>query len=94
MLENWPPLNGLRLATHNDLCRIAFVAAAGFYHTAYFQYHRAHFNNHPEDTVASYYANYLKSLDDPCTIMLVAEDIVQDDEIKHVYPSLQSIYPK
>jgi hypothetical protein len=46
-----PALDGVRLATPEDLARIATVAAAGFFHSPTFHYQRIYHAAYPDDTL-------------------------------------------
>jgi hypothetical protein len=84
-----PSLNGLRLATMEDLQRIATVAAAGFFHSPTFQYQRRRHAEYPDDTLLSYWKEYAASILDPQCIVLVAEDRLVAAEGKQVYDALR-----
>ncbi|KAJ4297709.1 hypothetical protein N0V90_005604 [Kalmusia sp. IMI 367209] len=84
-----PTLDGVRLATPDDLPRIATVAAAGFYHSPTFHYQRVHHAAYPDDTLRSYLSEYQRAIVDPASVVLVAEDIIDDREGDHVYPALR-----
>jgi hypothetical protein len=84
-----PPFEGVRLATLDDLSRIATVAAAGFFHSPTFQYQRLYHAEYPDDTLSSYSAQYKTSILDPATVVLVAEDIVKPTEGAYVYEALR-----
>ena len=84
-----PPLDGLRLATMEDLPRIATVAAAGFFHSPTFQYQRSHYAEFPDDTLLSYWNEYAESILDPLCIVLVVEDRLVDTESNQVYDALR-----
>lgn len=47
-------VDNIRLATLNDLSRIATVAAAGFFWSPVFQFQRPYYAEFPEDTLFSY----------------------------------------
>jgi len=84
-----PPFEHVRLATAKDLPRIAAVAAAGFYWSPVFQYQRPYFASYPEDTVSSYFAEYQAALQDPGSVVIVSEDIVEETETEHLYEALR-----
>ncbi|KAF2740992.1 hypothetical protein EJ04DRAFT_454341 [Polyplosphaeria fusca] len=84
-----PPFDNIRLATLEDLPRIATVAAAGFFWSPTFQFQRPHHASFPEDTLSSYWRCYLSELQDPAAAVLVAEDVGEQDERSHVYDALR-----
>ncbi|KAF1963006.1 hypothetical protein CC80DRAFT_487429 [Byssothecium circinans] len=84
-----PPFDGLRLATLDDLARIATVAAAGFFHSPSFQFQRRYHAEYPDDTLSSYWTQYRTSILDPACVVLVAEDTLNENERAHVYEALQ-----
>ncbi|KAF2636391.1 hypothetical protein P280DRAFT_459722 [Massarina eburnea CBS 473.64] len=84
-----PPFDDLRLATLEDLPRIATVAAAGFFHSPTFRYQRVYHAEYPDDTLASYWAEYRSSILNPACAVLVAEDTFAEDEGRHVYEALR-----
>ncbi|KAH7075702.1 hypothetical protein BKA63DRAFT_469992 [Paraphoma chrysanthemicola] len=88
-----PNIDGVRLATFADLERIAIVAAAAFFWSPTFRFQRPWYREHPEDTIASYLADYTAALKDPACAVLVAEDDLEADEAGHVYEALRSAYP-
>ncbi|KAF2689293.1 hypothetical protein K458DRAFT_413590 [Lentithecium fluviatile CBS 122367] len=83
-----PSFDGLRLATMDDLPRIATVAAAGFFHSPTFQFQRGRYAEYPDDTLLSYWKDYHASILDPGCIVLVAEDKLVDAEGEKVYDAL------
>ena len=83
----------LRLATLQDITRIGVVAAAGFYHAPFFRFERPNFNRFPQDTLASYRAEYRRAILDPMSAVLVVEDEYEKDELKRVYDELRVVYP-
>jgi len=84
-----PSFDRLRLATMEDLPRIATVAAAGFFHSPTFQYQRRRYAEYPDDTLLSYSTQYAASILDPQCIVLVAEDRLVDTEGGQVYDALR-----
>ncbi|ORY00360.1 hypothetical protein BCR34DRAFT_112754 [Clohesyomyces aquaticus] len=93
-MPQYPPLepfNTLRLATLNDLPRVALVAAAGFYHSPTFQFQRPYYAEFPHDTVAAYWNEYRKAILDPATVVLVSEDMWDPNESQAVYEALRRI---
>ena len=89
MTSKYPALGDLRFALPSDIDRIALVAAAGFYHSTFFPYYRPRYHEFPQDTVASYRAEYMKDICDPQTVVLVALDDFWAHEIHCVYNALQ-----
>ena len=76
-----PPFpTSVRLATLDDLPRLAFVAAAGFYHSQFFAFQRPRFNEYPKDTLANYKDQCLTHIVDPSQILLVAEADYDENE--------------
>ncbi|KAF1916881.1 hypothetical protein BDU57DRAFT_517268 [Ampelomyces quisqualis] len=88
-----PSINGVRLATLNDLHRISIVAAAAFFWSPTFRFQRPRYREFPADTVASYRTEYENAIQDPAFVVLVAEDILQPDEAEHVYEALRFACP-
>jgi len=86
-----PHIDGVRLATLDDLPRIAIVAAAGFFYSPVFQYQRPHYDAYPEDTVASYYVEYEAAIRDPNSVVLVAEGVQDMQELEKAYSALHNI---
>ncbi|KAF3044826.1 hypothetical protein E8E12_010962 [Didymella heteroderae] len=86
------PHGRLRLARLTDLPRIGFVAAAGFFHSTFFSYARPFYSQYPNDTVASYRAEYWKGILDPTKVVLVALDDYKENEVDFVYDALKEIY--
>lgn len=87
-----PPLRTLRLATLKDIPRIGLVAAASFYHSPYFHYQRPDHQKFPFDTVASYRAQFTEAILGKDSVVIVAEDTPENDEIDHVYDELKEVY--
>jgi len=87
-----PSVPGVRLATAEDLDRIALVAAAAFFWSPTFQFQRPRYRDFPADTVASYRVEYEAALRDPACAVLVAEDVVEANEADYVYEALQDAY--
>jgi len=69
------------------------VAAAGFWHSPFFQYERPGFNRYPRDTLASYGREYQQAILDPETAVLVIEDEYRKDEVSLAYDALSIVYP-
>jgi hypothetical protein len=86
-----PQVPSVRIATLDDLSRIAFVAASAFFWSPTFRYQRPHYEEYPKDTLASYYTEYEESIRDPAYVVLVAEDTLETDEAGHVYEALKSV---
>jgi hypothetical protein len=90
---NFPaPMNGVRLATLEDLPRISAVAAAAFFSSPTFKFQRPHYKQFPSDTIASYFVEYEKAIKDAACLVLAAEDVLDKDEAQHVYDELQYAY--
>jgi|ERR1700722_2099401 hypothetical protein len=87
-----PPLGSVRLATLKDIPRIGLVAAASFYHSPCFHYQRPGHQEFPFDTVASYRAEFAKAILENDSVVIVAEDTPEKDEIDHVYHELKEVY--
>ncbi|KAF2116779.1 hypothetical protein BDV96DRAFT_491189 [Lophiotrema nucula] len=85
-----PSFDSVRLATPDDLARMATVAAAGFFWSPTFQLQRPRYAEFPEDTLSSYWRAYLSDFKDPTAIVLVAEDARKDDEAHSVYDALRN----
>lgn len=84
-----PAFDRVRLATGGDLSRIALVAAAAFHWSPVFQFQRPYFADFPDDTFASYFAQYKADIDDPATVVIVTEDAVNEREGEFVYEALR-----
>ncbi|KAF2447072.1 hypothetical protein P171DRAFT_384125 [Karstenula rhodostoma CBS 690.94] len=82
-------LEGVRLATPQDLARIATVAAAGFFHSPTFHYQRVHYAAYPDDTLLSYWTEYERAIKDGTSVVLVTEDTLNEMEGADVYPALR-----
>jgi hypothetical protein len=82
-------INGVRLATLEDLDRISIVAASAFFWSPTFRFQRPHYRDFPADTIASYRIEYEKAIRDPTCVVIVAEDILESDEAEHVYEALR-----
>ncbi|PSN63811.1 hypothetical protein BS50DRAFT_89484 [Corynespora cassiicola Philippines] len=85
-----PSFDHVRLATLDDLPRIATVAAAGFFWSPTFQFQRPYHAEFPEDTLLSYRSEYDAAIRDPATVVLVAEDDFREAECERVYDALRS----
>lgn len=88
----FPSVEGVRLATLDDLDRISLVAAAAFFSSPSFQFQRVNYQTFPSDTIYSYFVQYEKALRDPACVVLVAEDNIQEDESEHVYEALRESF--
>ncbi|OAG07110.1 uncharacterized protein CC84DRAFT_1204701 [Paraphaeosphaeria sporulosa] len=104
-VSSMPSLDGVRLATPEDLARIATVAAAGFFHSPTFHYQRVHYAAYPDDTLlrrheecganlgpqgcSSYWSEYDRAIRDGTSVVLVAEDTLDETEGNDVYPALR-----
>ncbi|KAB8345938.1 hypothetical protein FH972_022990 [Carpinus fangiana] len=66
--------SNLRLATPEDVMRIGVVATGGFRYSPIFQWMRPYHRIFPEDTVLSYRTEYLRALQNPNCVVLVALD--------------------
>jgi hypothetical protein len=84
-----PPFENIRLATLEDLPRIATIAAAGFFWSPTFHYQRPRYAQYPEDTLSSYWRAYQSDLENPATVVLVAEDVSKQAEKDCVYQALR-----
>jgi hypothetical protein len=87
-----PSIQDVRLATHDDLHRISLVAAAAFFWSPTFQFQRPRYRDFPSDTLASYLVEYQKAVEDPACVVLVAEDVIQHDEVDHIYDALRPAF--
>ncbi|KAL5438186.1 hypothetical protein PMIN07_011752 [Paraphaeosphaeria minitans] len=87
--SSMPTMDGVRLATPEDLARIATVAAAGFFHSPTFHYQRVHYAAYPNDTLLSYWSEYDRAIKDGTSVVLVAEDTLKETEGSYVYPALK-----
>jgi hypothetical protein len=88
-----PDVNGVRLATLDDLPRIAIVAAAAFFWSPTFRFQRPYYHEFPADTLASYWSEYAQAIEDPACVVLIAEDLLEADEAEHIYKALRSACP-
>jgi ribosomal protein S18 acetylase RimI-like enzyme len=86
------PMNGVRLATLDDLPRISVVAAAALFSSPTFKFQRSHYKDFPSDTVAGYFVEYEKAIKDAACVVLVAEDVLDKNEAQHVYDELRYAY--
>ncbi|CAO2650933.1 Nn.00g092300.m01.CDS01 [Neocucurbitaria sp. VM-36] len=87
-----PSVERVRLATLEDLHRISIVAAAAFFWSPTFRFQRPRYNDFPLDTIASYLVEYKAAIKDPACAVLVAEDVLEEDEAKDVYEALRFAY--
>ncbi|KAF2873041.1 hypothetical protein BDV95DRAFT_491126 [Massariosphaeria phaeospora] len=85
-----PSFGHVRLATLEDLPRIAPVAAAGFFWSPTFQFQRPLHAKFPNDTIASYWDEYQAAIRDPGSVVIVAEDLVDEKEDGGVYEALRT----
>lgn len=92
-MDSLPKIDGVRPARLDDLGRIALVAAAGFYYSPVFHYQRPYYDAFPEDTIASYQAEYESVMLDPNSIVLVAEQVPDANETDKAYKALQRLCP-
>ena len=88
----FPSVEGVRLATSDDVDRISLVAAAAFFSSLSFQFQRVNYQTFPSDTISSYFVQYEKALRDPACVVLVAEDNIQEDESEHVYEASREFF--
>jgi hypothetical protein len=88
----FPSVEGVRLATPDDLDRISIVAAAAFFSSPTFKFQRIHYRKFPLDTIASYFVQYKKAMKDPACVVLVAEDVIDEDESEHVYDAIRESF--
>jgi hypothetical protein len=84
-----PNMDGVRLATLEDLDRISVVAASAFFWSPTFRFQRPHYRDFAADTVASYRIEYEKAIRDPVCVVIIAEDALEPDEAEHVYDALR-----
>ncbi|KAH8717055.1 hypothetical protein GQ44DRAFT_624209 [Phaeosphaeriaceae sp. PMI808] len=89
---SYPSVNGVRLATLDDLDRISIVAAAAFFWSPTFRFQRPHYKEFPADTVASYRTEYEAAINDPTYVVLVAEGVLEVGEVEHMYEALRTTY--
>ncbi|KAF1852077.1 uncharacterized protein K460DRAFT_402071 [Cucurbitaria berberidis CBS 394.84] len=87
-----PSVEGVRLATLEDLHRISIVAAAAFFWSPTFRFQRPRHGEFPSDTIASYWADYKAAITDPACAVLVAEDVLEEDEANDIYEALRFAY--
>ena len=88
----FPSVEGVRLATLKDLRRISIVAAASFFWSPTFRFQRPRYRDFPEDTIASYRSEYAAAIQDPACVVLVAEDMIKEDEAACIYEALRYAY--
>jgi hypothetical protein len=88
-----PDVNGVRLATLDDLPRIAIVATAAFFWSPTFRFQRPYYQEFPADTLASYWSEYKQAMEDPACVVLITEDVLEADEAEHIYKALRSACP-
>jgi hypothetical protein len=87
-----PKVDGVRLATMEDLHRISIVAAAAFFWSPTFRFQRPRYREYPMDTIASYCREYEAAMKDPDCVVLVAEDTLDLEEVEHVYKALRGAW--
>lgn len=78
-----PPFHSLRLATAADVTRMADLSVLGFKDSEIFRYERPRYSEFPHDAVASFSNLYRSRLQDPCAVVIVAEDWPRPDEQSH-----------
>ncbi|KAH6870523.1 hypothetical protein BKA58DRAFT_385224 [Alternaria rosae] len=88
----FPSVEGVRLATSDDLGRISLVAAAAFLSSPSFQFQRLCYRDFPSETIASYFVQYEKAIRYPAYVVLVAEDSIEEDESEYVYEALRASF--
>jgi len=91
-MTSLPSVQGVRVATPDDLHRISTVAAAAFFSSPTFQFQRPFHQAFPSDTIASYFVQYEAAIKDPSCVVLVAEDTLEADEARHVYGALRGAF--
>ena len=87
-----PTVDGVRVATVEDLHRISVVAAAAFFWSPTFRFQRPHYKKFAQDTTASYFREYEAAIRDPACVVLVTDDILDLRETEHVYEALRGVY--
>ena len=92
LMSSLPSVQGVRVATPDDLHRISTVAAAAFFSSPTFQFQRPFHQAFPSDTIASYFVQYEAAIEDPLCVVLVAEDTLEADEARHVYEALRGAF--
>lgn len=68
------------------------VGPAAFFSSPMFKFQRNHYQKFPSDTIASYSVQYEKALRDAACVVLVAEDVIDENESKHVYDALRGFF--
>jgi hypothetical protein len=89
-----PSVDGIRVATLEDLHRISVVAAAAFFWSPTFKFQRPHYGDYPADTINSYFREYEAAIKDPSCVVLVADDTLDTKEAEHVYEALRICGPQ
>lgn len=85
---SYPPFPSLRLAVASDIRRIADFSVLGFKDSEIFRYERPHYEEFPQDAVASFTNIYRLQLLDPRSVVIVLEDWLEPDELSH-FPSMK-----
>ncbi|KAJ8129180.1 hypothetical protein O1611_g4452 [Lasiodiplodia mahajangana] len=75
-----PPLGALRLATIQDVPRIAVVATSGFYYSPVFSWERPYHQEFPRDTFMSYEKMFADIIRSPDYVAVVVEDSFDPNE--------------
>jgi hypothetical protein len=81
----------IRMATPDEIPRVGFVAAAGFYHSPANQFERPGRNAFPKHTLLHYQWQMRRCLYDENCVLFVAEDEFEENEDDGVYQALREI---
>ena len=75
-----PKLEGLRVASLDDVLRCGIVASASFRYSPLFRWERPYHENFPQDTLLSYRTQAKDSIQRDDVIVLVSEDAYDPNE--------------
>ncbi|KAJ4292764.1 Acetyltransferase [Kalmusia sp. IMI 367209] len=85
----YPSFPSLRLATAEDVVRMADLSVLEFKESEIFRYERPHYDQYPHDAVISFANMYRSQLSNPRSLVIVAEDWRNPNEESHL-PSRDS----
>ena len=77
VIRNFPPAPAfphLRLASLQDVRRLAVVATLGFRDSEIFRFGRPHYDQFPQDAVAAFRNSFRDQICNPRAVVVVAED--------------------
>jgi len=82
-LRKFPPVPAfscLRLASPQDVPRMALVSTLGFRDSEIFKFERPWYDRYPQDTIASFTNLFHEQINDPNSVVIVAEDVELPEE--------------